>query len=65
MTHETTNNPQNNPIKTAEKSDEKLPSSTDPTDNNFISTDVRNCINILKKSKRRTLKEHGKNLSYL
>ena len=65
MTRETSNSPGNNSIKTAKKSGEKLPSSTDPTDNNFILTDVNNCINILKKSKRRTLKKYGKNLSYL
>ena len=65
MTRETSNSPGNNSIKTAKKSGEKLPSSTDPADNNFILTDVNNCINILKKSKRRTLKKYGKNLSYL
>ena len=42
MAQETTNNPRNNPTMAVEKSVKKLPSSTDPADNNFISSDVDN-----------------------
>ena len=45
MAQETTNNPRNDPTMSAQKYDEKLPSSTDPADNNVVSSDVDNCIN--------------------
>ena len=45
MAHQTTINPRNDPTMTAEKSVEKLPWSTYPADNNFVSSDVGNCIN--------------------
>ena len=38
MAHETTNNPRNDPTMSAEKSIEKLPSSTNPAGNNFVSS---------------------------
>ena len=41
MAQETTNNPRSDPTIIAEKSVEKL-SSTDPADNNFISSDIDN-----------------------
>ena len=63
MTQETTNNPQNDHTMTAEKSDEKLLTSTDPVNNKFVSSDVDNCIN--KISKTRMLKKHCNNLRKL
>ena len=42
MTKETTNDPRNNPTTSAEKSVETLSSSTDPADNNFVSSDINN-----------------------
>ena len=50
MSSETIINPRSNLANTAEKSVEKLPSSTDPADNNFIPSDVDNCINNLRRS---------------
>ena len=44
MAQETTKNPRNDRIMTAKKSNEKIPSSTDPADNNFVSRNVDNCI---------------------
>ena len=57
-----TNNPRNDPTMTTEKSVEKLPSSIDPADNNFVPSDVDNCIG---RSEKRMLKKHCKNLSKL
>ena len=48
MAQETTNNPRNDPTMTAKKSIEKLPSSTDLADNNFVSSGVCNCIKFQK-----------------
>ena len=42
MAQETTCNPRNGHTISAEKSAEKLPSSTDHADNNFVSSDVDN-----------------------
>ena len=42
IAHETTNNPQNETTLSAKKPVKKLPSSTDPADNNFVSSDVDN-----------------------
>ena len=53
MAQETTNNPPNDHTMTAEKSDENLPSSTDPADNNFVSSDVNNCINNIRRSEKK------------
>ena len=61
MTQETTNNPQNYRTMTNEKSDEKLPTNTDLADNNFVSSDVENCINNIRSLK----KEIQANLSKL
>ena len=52
MAHES-NNPRNDPTVTDEKSVEKLPSSTDPANNNFVSSDVDNCINNIRKSEKK------------
>ena len=65
MAHETNNNPRNEPTLSAKKSVEKLPSSTDPADNNFVSSDVQNCINNLEDLKKRILKKHHNNLNKL
>ena len=62
--HET-NNLRNDPTMTTEKSVVKLPSSIDPADNNFVPSDVDNCINNIGRSEKRMLKKHCKNLSKL
>ena len=56
MAHET-NNPQNDPTVTTEKSVEKLPSSTDPAENNFVSSDVDICINNIRRSEKKNAKK--------
>ena len=53
MTQETTNNPRNYRTMTNEKSDEKLPTNTDLADNNFVLSDVENCINNIRRSEKR------------
>ena len=53
MTQKITNNPRNNRTMTNEKSDEKLPTSTDPADHNFVSSDVEYCINNIRRSEKR------------
>ena len=53
MTQETTNNPRNYRTMTNEKSDEKLPRNTDLADNNFVSSDVENCISNIRRSEKR------------
>ena len=53
MAQETANNPRNDPTMSAKKSFEKLPSSTDPVDNNFVSSDVDNCINNIRRSEKK------------
>ena len=50
MSSETITNPRSNLAITAEKSVEKLPSSTDHADNNFVPSDVDNCINNFRRS---------------
>ena len=66
MAQETTYNPRNDPTVTAEKSVEKLPSSTDPADSNYVSSDVGNCINNIRRSeKNHPKKKHRNNLSKL
>ena len=57
MAQETTNNPRNDPTITVGKSDEKLPLSTDPVDNNFASSDVDNCINNIRRSEKKNAKK--------
>ena len=57
MAQETTNNPRNDPTITVRKSDEKLPLSTDPVDNNFASSDVDNCINNIRRSEKKNAKK--------
>ena len=57
MAHETTNNPRNEHTLSAKKSVEKLPSSTDPADNNFVSSDVDNCINNTRRSEKKNAKK--------
>ena len=52
MAHET-NNPQNDPAMTTEKSVEKLPSSTDPAENNFVSSDVDIYIDNIRRSEKK------------
>ena len=52
-----TNNPRNDPTMTAGKSVEKLPSSTDPVDNNFVSSDVDICINNIRRSEKKNAKK--------
>ena len=53
MAHETTNNARNEPTLSAKKSVEKLPSSADLADNNFVSSDVDNCINNTRRSEKK------------
>ena len=65
MAQETTNNPRNDSTMTAEKSVEKLPSSTDPADSNYVSSDVGNCINNIRRSEKNHAKKHRNNLSKL
>ena len=57
MVQETTNNPRNDPTITAEKSVEKLSLSIDPADNNFVSSDVDNCINNFRRSEKKNAKK--------
>ena len=57
MAQETTNNPRNNPTLSAKKSVEELPSSSDPDDNNFVSCDVDNCINNIRRSEKKNDKK--------
>ena len=61
MAQETTNNPRNDRTRTAEESNEKLPSSINSADNNFVSSDVDNCIVISEELKKRMLKQHRNN----
>ena len=56
MPHET-NNPRNDPTMTAENSVEKLPSRTDPADNNFVSSNVDICINNIRRSEKKNAKK--------
>ena len=51
MTQETNNNPRNDPTMSAEESVQKL-SSTDLADNSFVSSDVENCINNIRRKKK-------------
>ena len=57
MGHETTNNPRNEHTLSAKKSLEKLPPSTDPADNNFVSSDADNCINNTRRSEKKNAKK--------
>ena len=57
MVHETTNNSRTDPTLSAKKSVEKLTSSTDPADNNFVSSDVDNCINNTRRSENKNDKK--------
>ena len=41
----------------AEKSNGKLPSSTDPANNNFVSSDVDNCINNIRRPEKMNAKK--------
>ena len=65
MAQETTNSPRKDLTMTAEKSVEKLPSGTDPADNNFVSSDVNNCINNLRISAKQNARKHRHSLSKL
>ena len=47
MAHETANNPRNEPHLQAKKS------SSDPADNNFVSSDVDNCVNNIRRSEKK------------
>ena len=57
MAHETTNNPRNKPTLSTKKSVKKLPSSTNPADNNFVSSDIDNCINNTRRSEKKNDKK--------
>ena len=63
MVQETTNNPLNDPSMTADKSVKKLPSSTDPADNNFVSFDADNCINNFRTSEKKEKKISKENIA--
>ena len=65
MAHETTNNPRNEPNLSAKKSVEKLPACTDPADNNFVSSDVDNCINNTRRSEKKNDKKYRNSLNKL
>ena len=58
MPQQTIINPQNDPTITAEKFAEKLPSSKDPADKNFVSSDVDNCIKNFKRSEKKNAKKN-------
>ena len=47
----------------AEKSVEKLPSSTNPAANNFVSSDADNCINNIRRFEKNNAKKHRNNLN--
>ena len=57
------NNPRNDRTMTAEKSNEKLPSSTDTADNNFVSSDVDNCINNIRRSGKKNAQKNIASIS--
>ena len=57
MAQETTNNPRNNPTLSAKRSVEELPSSSDLADNNFVSSDVDNCINNIRRPEKKNAKK--------
>ena len=57
MPQETTNNPRNNLTMPAEKSVEKLPSSTDSADNNVVSSDEDNSISNIRRSEKKNDKK--------
>ena len=63
--NETTDNHRNEPTLSTKKYVEKLPSSTYPADNNFVSSDVDNCINNIRGSKMKNVKKHRNNVSKL
>ena len=63
MAQETTNNPRNDRTITAENSDEKLPSSTDPAANNFVSSDLDICINNIRGSEKNNAKKNISTIS--
>ena len=63
MVQETTNNRLNDPSMTADKSVKKLPSSTDPADNNFVSFDADNCINNFRTSEKKEKKNSKENIA--
>ena len=63
MVQETTNNPLNDPSMTDDKSVKKLPSSTDPADNNFVSFDADNCINNFRTSEKKEKKNSKENIA--
>ena len=65
MVQETTNSLRNNPTMSVEKSVETLSSSTDPAHNNFVSSNVNNCVNNIRGYEKRMLKKHHNNLSKL
>ena len=65
MAQKTTYNPRNDPTVTAEKSVEKLPSSTELADINFVSSDVDNCINSFRRTEKQCKRKHRNNLTKL
>ena len=57
MAHETTNNPRNKPTMSTKKSVEKLSSTTNPADNNFVLSDIDNFINNTRRSEKKNDKK--------
>ena len=55
MAQETTKNLRNDPTMSAEKSVEKISSGTDPSHNNFVSSNVDNYINNIRRSENKRM----------
>ena len=65
MAHEPTNNPWSKHTLSAKKSVEKLQLSTDPANNNFVSSDVDNCIKNTRRSEKKNDKKISQNIRKL
>ena len=65
MAQETTNSPRNYRTTPVEKSVETLSSSTGPAHNNFVSSEINNCVNNIRGYEKRMLKKHRNNLRKL
>ena len=57
MAKEITNNPGDDYTILPKKFKEKLPSSIDPAGNNFVSFDIDNCINNIRRSEKKNAKK--------
>ena len=50
---------------TAEKPNEKLPSSTDPAENNFVSFDADSCIDSIKRPEKKYARKTSQQLQQI